>query len=339
MPGASVDVLKLANANISHITRDCNAIAGVLARGREITIITRTKSGEQHSLSASLGGWERMPVASDGVIQDGVWGNVPSGEAYIAPIESTAEGSIVINGSIPEMVLWPEEEIVAFFRQGHLVRIEPENSAANRWLESNQFDQGRSQGDNSWTNLAEIGIGVNPSVRELTGNILLDEKAANTIHIALGTNAFMGGTVTAPIHCDMVIKTSTVMVDGQTIVHEGRLAGRETWYPQMSLVSLEDSPMRDVTNIYRTGAEVSLEPYALHRLLRSEPGRALKVQIGDEATSRLAAEIYRKLPEDGRLMSIQALSPGLEDETEAVQGEIRRVLHVLHLYGLVAISQ
>jgi hypothetical protein len=280
-----------------------------------------------------------MPVASDGVIQDGVWGNVPSGEAYIAPIESTAEGSIVINGSIPEMVLWPEEEIVAFFRQGHLVRIEPENSAANRWLESNQFDQGRSQGDNSWTNLAEIGIGVNPSVRELTGNILLDEKAANTIHIALGTNAFMGGTVTAPIHCDMVIKTSTVMVDGQTIVHEGRLAGRETWYPQMSLVSLEDSPMRDVTNIYRTGAEVSLEPYALHRLLRSEPGRALKVQIGDEATSRLAAEIYRKLPEDGRLMSIQALSPGLEDETEAVQGEIRRVLHVLHLYGLVAISQ
>ncbi len=33
-------------------------------------------------LTADNGGWERLPVASAGIISHGVWGNVPSGETY-----------------------------------------------------------------------------------------------------------------------------------------------------------------------------------------------------------------------------------------------------------------
>ena len=64
---------------------------------------------------ADIGGWDRLPVASDGIIRDGAWGNVPSGETYIAPMEGTAEGQVLINGSIPGLVLDGIRWAAAFF--------------------------------------------------------------------------------------------------------------------------------------------------------------------------------------------------------------------------------
>ncbi len=47
-------------------------------------------------------------------------------------------------------------------------------------------------------NLAELGIGTNVGVTELVGSVLLDEKAAGTVHIAIGDNAGIGGETDAP---------------------------------------------------------------------------------------------------------------------------------------------
>jgi leucyl aminopeptidase (aminopeptidase T) len=66
-------------------------------------------------------------------------------------------------------------------------------------------------------NLAELGIGTNVAVTELVGSVLLDEKAAGTVHLAIGDDAGIGGDTDAPIHQDGIILDPTVEVDGTAI--------------------------------------------------------------------------------------------------------------------------
>ena len=55
-------------------------------------------------------------------------------------------------------------------------------------------------------NLAELGIGTNVAVTDLVGSVLLDEKAAGTVHIAIGDDAGIGGDTDAPLHLDGIIR-------------------------------------------------------------------------------------------------------------------------------------
>ena len=71
-------------------------------------------------------------------------------------------------------------------------------------------------------NLAELGIGTNDKA-EIVGNILEDEKAFNTIHIAFGDNKSMGGTVRVASHLDGVVKDPNVYIDNKLIMSEGKL--------------------------------------------------------------------------------------------------------------------
>ena len=71
-------------------------------------------------------------------------------------------------------------------------------------------------------NIAEFGIGTNDSVK-LSGILLEDEKVMGTVHIALGNNISMGGSVNVPIHLDGVIKEPTVSMDGKVIMRSGKL--------------------------------------------------------------------------------------------------------------------
>src|SRR5580704_4782875 len=71
-------------------------------------------------------------------------------------------------------------------------------------------------------NIAELGVGTNDRAI-VSGNILEDEKVLGTVHIALGNNAGMGGTVSVPIHLDGLIRNPTLYVDGEVILDKGTL--------------------------------------------------------------------------------------------------------------------
>jgi leucyl aminopeptidase (aminopeptidase T) len=71
-------------------------------------------------------------------------------------------------------------------------------------------------------NIAEFGIGTNDSAK-LSGVLLEDEKVMGTIHIALGNNVSMGGSVNVPIHLDGVVKKPTVWMDGKLLMKDGKL--------------------------------------------------------------------------------------------------------------------
>ena len=331
MPGANQKVLKLANVDFNQLLANCHSLEIVLARGQTLELQSQAQDGTVHRLTADIGGFDRLPVASNGVIVDGVWGNVPSGETYIAPLEGSARGSVVINGSIPGLVVKPGNQIVLFFEQGRLKSIHPDDNRTAQFLQETQIHRAIAAGDENWRNLAEIGIGVNTAVDRLTGNMLYDEKAAKTAHIALGSNTFMGGKVDSSIHCDMVIKAPTIQVDGKTIVKKGRLHFVESeWREDHKQISMDRSPLQTAGFVARSGTEASLQFHLLARVLRPEPGRVSACWVGNEETSRLAFGIYNRLPGNGEWLEVHHLfNNGQDPDT------VRRVLHLIWDYGLI----
>jgi len=74
-------------------------------------------------------------------------------------------------------------------------------------------------------NVAELGIGTNPYAI-ITGAVLEDEKVKHTVHVALGDNATIGGTVVADSHLDGIVLSPTLLVDGVTIMQDGEFVLR-----------------------------------------------------------------------------------------------------------------
>ena len=146
----------------------------------------------------------------------GVYGNLPAGEIYIAPIEDSAEGVLVIDKSFPGLLL--SEPVKLTFEKGRVTGIEGGEGKA--YLES-AFAR---HGDAARV-IAELGIGTNPMAR-LQGNIMTDEKVLGTIHVAVGRNDFLGGNNISTTHIDGVVSQPTLEIDGKTVIDAGAHSSR-----------------------------------------------------------------------------------------------------------------
>lgn len=155
----------------------------------------------------------RSAVASTGIYRErGRAGNLPSGEAFIAPVEGSGEGDILIDGSFSGLGKL-SGPLKLSFAGGNLVAVEgPEGEELIALLGDNPLAR----------NLAELGIGTNDQARVI-GVTLEDEKVYGTVHIALGSNDTFGGNVAAGIHLDGVILQPDLYLDGELILKEGRL--------------------------------------------------------------------------------------------------------------------
>lgn len=143
----------------------------------------------------------------------GVYGNLPAGEIYIAPNEDSAEGILVIDKSLPGLLL--TEPVKMVFEKGRVTNIEGDEGA--KYLE-NAITQ---HGDATRV-IAELGIGTNPRAR-LQGNILTDEKVLGTIHIAIGRNDFIGGVnIATNTHIDGVVSQPTLEIDSKMLIQNGK---------------------------------------------------------------------------------------------------------------------
>ncbi|MBJ9987958.1 MULTISPECIES: aminopeptidase [Paenibacillus] len=163
------------------------------------------------SLEFSIQGRDGVP--STGMyLEPGQSGNLPSGEAYIAPVEGTAEGQIVVDGSIAGIGKL-SGPIVLTVEKGRLTAAEggPEGEKLLQML-----------GDGDGRLLGEFGIGTNEKAR-ITGVVLEDEKVYGTIHVAFGSNNTFGGVVAAGVHIDCVVGKPDVYLDGRQIMKNGEL--------------------------------------------------------------------------------------------------------------------
>jgi leucyl aminopeptidase (aminopeptidase T) len=208
MPGITEDMFRegAITADYAEVERLTKRVAAALDSAREALVVTGS-----HRLRMSVEG--RNAVPSTGVYREsGHSGNLPSGEAFLAPLEGTAEGELLVDGSIAgvgrlsDPVLLEISEGILVFTRG------PDGERLLSLLD-------RSEGGR---NVAELGIGTNDRAR-LTGVTLEDEKIYGTIHIAFGSNDTFGGTVAAGVHLDAVVLEPELYLDDRLVVGQGRV--------------------------------------------------------------------------------------------------------------------
>jgi leucyl aminopeptidase (aminopeptidase T) len=209
LPGATEEMLaRVMSADMDGLRRKGAAIAAILTAGEGARITCANGS----DLRLGLGDREAIPDAGD-LTAPGAFGNLPCGEGFIAPIEGSAEGRLVVDGTIAAIgrVTEPIELVI---EAGHLVSASgPQGERLLELLGAHGVDG---------TNVAELGIGTNERA-ELTGNLLEDEKILGSCHIAFGASAAIGGTVSVPVHLDCVVLKPDVSVDGEPLVRAGEL--------------------------------------------------------------------------------------------------------------------
>ena len=210
LPGVTEDIMvRCMNADYTRIAERTHKLCAMM----EATKVIRVRAPSGTDVSLPVAG--RRALASSGLFREkGAWGNLPTGEAYVAPLEGQSNGVIVVDGSMAGVGML-SQPIRIVVENGYAEDITggPEAAQLIALLEPHGRDA---------RNVAEFGIGTNDRAR-LTGVILEDEKVMGTIHIAFGDNKSMGGSVGVASHLDGLVKQPTVWFDERKVIDTGRL--------------------------------------------------------------------------------------------------------------------
>jgi leucyl aminopeptidase (aminopeptidase T) len=201
MPGITSEIaLRTFAADYEAVRRRVNREADRLDAGSTVHV----SSARGTDLTLGIAGREAHG-RKGGIYRDaGHWGNLPCGEAFIAPVEGTAEGVYVVDsshGGVGRLARPIRIEV----REGRAVAFEGGEEAGRL------REMLAAVGDPLAFNVAEFGIGCNDAA-QVTGVTLEDEKALGTCHVALGSNAMFGGAVQVDVHLDGVLMSPVISV-------------------------------------------------------------------------------------------------------------------------------
>ncbi|MEA1997609.1 MAG: aminopeptidase [Gemmatimonadota bacterium] len=211
MPGITEEcMVRCLSADYESIAALSRRAAKVLSAGS----IVRVTSPAGTDIEFSIAG--RPGLADTGLVHSsGDMSNLPAGEAYLAPVEGTANGVMVFEAAVAGLGKLGEEKIRIEVRDGYAVSITGGSQAG-------KLDRLIEPHGREGYNIAELGIGTNDKA-VISGRILEDEKVLGTVHIALGDNKSMGGSIGVSSHLDGLILKPSVRVDGVALMADGRL--------------------------------------------------------------------------------------------------------------------
>jgi aminopeptidase len=145
--------------------------------------------------------------------------NMPSGEVFTGPLETSAEGRIRFD--IPSGP--PGRDIRGVeltFRDGEVVEARAD--------EGEEFLHAALATDDGARRVGEVGIGTNFGIDRPVGAILFDEKIGGTVHVALGRSyQETGGRNRSAVHWDLICdlrRGGRITADGEVVQEGGRFA-------------------------------------------------------------------------------------------------------------------
>lgn len=141
--------------------------------------------------------------------------NMPSGEVFTAPVEDSVEGTVYY--TYPAIYRGQEVSGISLrFKKGYITEWSAEKGQE---VLDEVFQIPGSR------RLGEAAIGTNYAIKQMTRNILFDEKIGGTVHLAVG-QAYKqnNGKNNSAIHWDMITdmtQDSRIIADGKTIYENG----------------------------------------------------------------------------------------------------------------------
>jgi len=122
--------------------------------------------------------------------------NYPDGEVFTSPVEDSANGEIYFD--FPAIYRGNEaHKILLKLKDGKVVEATAEKGE--------EFLKAMLAMDDGASFVGEIAIGTNDRIKDVTGNILFDEKIGGSIHMAVGASyPETGGKNVSGLHWDII---------------------------------------------------------------------------------------------------------------------------------------
>jgi aminopeptidase len=204
-------VEEASNADYEKIAQLGKKLARTLEHAKQVEV-----TNEGTKVRMEIG---RHPVlVEDGIIDQEdrskgfVFTSIPSGYVTLAPKRGSTEGSFHSDMTVPIMgqlikgISWE-------FQKGRLVKAAAE---ANHDAFQKIYDP--SSGDKD--QVASLSIGLNHAVKP---GFLADYMSLGTVTIGIGENQALSGENQSTFQFQASLSKATVTVDGQPIVHNGKL--------------------------------------------------------------------------------------------------------------------
>jgi len=206
LPGITEDIMKRAvPVTYKKVKERSIKVANVLSSTSTARITTEAGTDITFSLN------RRKALSDFGIYhKKGDWGNLPAGEACIAPVEGASHGVMVVDGAI-----------AGIGKLDAPVTLTVENGMVETIKNCPELEKILNEHGESARYIAELGVGTNDKARVI-GNVLEDEKVMGTVHIAMGNNVSFGGTIDVPVHLDCIILNPTLDVEGGEIIDKGK---------------------------------------------------------------------------------------------------------------------
>jgi len=199
-PGITMEMMKDGpmNTDYTEITEKADHLMELFKDAKEVHVTA--PSGTDIILNI-----DGRKFETDVFIKAGTFGNLPAGEIWCSPVEDGANGVTVCDGSIGDVGQVPTP-LKIIVKDGRIVSMECDDEGFRERLW--EFTHVDDMSDV----IGELGIGLNPAAK-LTGNLLEDEKAGGTSHIAFGNNSWMpGGRNTSSTHRDFLFYNPTMKI-------------------------------------------------------------------------------------------------------------------------------
>ena len=205
-------VIEALDVDAKILRKKGERIKKLLDQAQEVQVITKAGT------DLLIGIQERKALVASGIYTEpGTGGNAIPAETYIAPAPKSVNGQLVIDGSIRTT------------NKTHIVRKpaicqvkDGDIKSWNKTTESKSLQESirwaHKQSKHPWgiRRIGELGIGLNEKAK-IIGSTIIDEKAAHTCHLAIGSNSWFGGDVYSIIHLDQIIKNPLFKIDGRLI--------------------------------------------------------------------------------------------------------------------------
>jgi aminopeptidase len=147
----------------------------------------------------------------------GEWGNLPEGETYTSPASLDGVlGAEVLGDHFSEQYGVLETPMRFEVAAGRVRKVSHPDDGLRA-----EMEKYLAQHENS-NRAGEFAVGTNVALKELSGNLLQDEKIPG-VHVAFGFPypEETGADWDCPSHCDVVAIRSTIKVDGQYLMRDG----------------------------------------------------------------------------------------------------------------------